>query len=228
MITTSKMSAARDLLGLHLLPAGDIGDGSWNTRIGSDDLLERVGAMALIDRPWARVKNPVPIPDPCTADSLAALDDMTFAELVRSHLVPRGQSTPDRRAWEGLWSLLRSDQLADRTYDVLEDFLDTTEEAIGGGDLDSKEQARAEKFRMQCQHSWNRIDRDRTRDAPLAWAGSAGQFPPAAQRVIAQLVGAIARHRATVLHREGKPSPADAELWDILRKLDLDPRDYPN
>lgn len=182
--------------------------------------------MPLVDSPWVRIKNPLPIPDPCRGEDLAALDDVRFAELLRSQLVPRDQSPAGRKSWDQFWSLLREDpQLADRTYDVLDEFLDTTEDAINGGQLPPSERERAEKFRLQCQQSWNRIDRGRERTA-LAWAGAAGQFSPGARRVIATLIGAIARHRATVLHREGKPSPADAELWDTMRALDLDPRDH--
>ena len=60
--------------------------------------------------------------------------------------------------------LREDDQLADRTYNVLEQFLDTTEDALEGGGLDEAGTKRAEKFKQQCEMSWKRIDRGRDRD----------------------------------------------------------------
>ena len=190
---------------------------SARTAIGDD--------MGLNAEPWARVRTPVPIPDRYTTGDLADLDGPVFAEMVRSNLVPRDQSPAGRRAWEGFWRELADDPpLADRTYTVLEDFLDTTESALESGRLEPDVAQRAEKFRMQCEHAWNRIDRDRSRH--LAWAGRAGDFQPAAQRVTATLVGAIARHRSTVTRSGAGPSRPDRRLWDALRQVNLDPDDY--
>ena len=183
--------------------------------------------MTLIDRPWTRVRKPVPIPEVYTVTDLQQMADVAFAELVRSHLVPRDQSPAGREAWDRFWKTLReNDQLANRTYDVLDDFLDTTEDALSSGDLDDAGTTRATKFQQQCEMSWKRIDRDRQRGA-LAWAGNAAKFPPHARRVIATLVGAIARHRSAVLRDEAKPTRADTELWDTMHQLGLDPRDHP-
>lgn len=181
--------------------------------------------MPLIEQPWTRVRQPARIPEPLTADALLALEDGALAQLIRSHLMPREQSGPGRRAWDSLWALIkRDDQLADRVYDILDDFLDTTEQATSAGTLDETAQARARKFVMHCEQAWARVDRGREHASRhLAWAGRAGDFQPAARRVIATLVGAIARHRAA---NDRAGTPDDLELWSVLRKVDLDPDDY--
>lgn len=184
--------------------------------------------MAPIDRPWSRLRNPPAIPTGFTARTLTELEDLPFAELIQAHLVPRDQDVQGRRLWDRFWKVLReNDHLADRTYNVLEQFLDATEEAIETGDLDEAGAKRAEKFMQQCEMSWKRIDRGRDRDGALGWAGEhAATHPPQSRRVIASLIGAIARHRSEVLRAVGKPSAADAELWDVMAHLGLDPRDY--
>lgn len=154
--------------------------------------------------------------------------EVDFAELVRSHLMPRDQSAAGRRTWDQLWAVLSSEgDLSARTYDILEDFLDTTEDALAAGALDQADIDRAKKFQQQCQHGWQRIDRDRD-PGRLAWAGSAGDFQPAAQRVIATLIGAIARHRATVQASPVGPSSSDEQLWAVMKRVSLDPDDYPS
>lgn len=182
----------------------------------------------LIDSPWARVRNPVTVPGTLTVEDLAQMPDLQFAELIRSNLVPRDQSKQGRLTWDRLWVLLRgSDRLADRTYDVLEEFLDAADTAIDSGRLDEQQAKRAAKFTEQCRQSWERIDRDAPAQ-PLAWAGRAGDFQPAARRVIATLVGAIAHHRSAITDSRGNHAQADNELWDILRQVSLDPDDYPS
>jgi hypothetical protein len=130
-----------------------------------------------------------------------------------------------------LWQALRQDAvLADRAYEVLELFLDVTETALGSGSLDpATDCRRARKFADQCEMAWNRLDSDRDRVPPLQWAGErAAVHPVHSRHVIARLVGAIGRHRGAVLRTVGKPSEADADLWDTLRQIGLDPRDYPD
>jgi hypothetical protein len=184
--------------------------------------------MALIDSPWSRLRNPAPIPTGFTARTLIDLDDLGFAQLIQAHLVPRDQDPQGRRLWERFWRVLREDdRLADRTYDVLEQFLSTTEAAIEDGNLDDAGTKRAEKFTQQCEMSWQRVNRGRDRDGALGWAGQhATAHPPQSRRVIASLIAAIARHRADVLREFGKPTASDAELWDVMARLGLDPRDY--
>ncbi|WP_051027375.1 hypothetical protein [Cellulosimicrobium cellulans] len=181
----------------------------------------------LIDRPWTRVRNPTPIPASYTAADLRAMPDLEFAELVRSHLVPRDVSRAGRAAWDKLWLTLRNDaDLADRTYNILEEFLDATEDVLDRGELEDEQRKRAAKFAEQCRQSWARIDREPPQGA-LSWAGKAGDFQPAARRVIATLVGAIASHRSTVTGSPDRAPEADDRLWAVLRQVDLDPDDYP-
>ena len=184
--------------------------------------------MPLIDSPWSRVRQPPPLPANPTAQALSPLDDLAFAELIQAHLMPRDQEPQGRQRWERFWSVLRNDEeLTSRTYDVLEEFLETTEDALEGGALDEAGTKRAEKFTVHCEGGWNRIERGRDRSGPLGWAGDrARTHPRHSRQVIASLIGAIARHRSSVLHELGKPSAADAELWDVMGHLQLDPRDY--
>ncbi len=182
-----------------------------------------------IAQPWLRVRNPLAIPDGLDSAELGGLEPEPFAQLVRSNLMPRQTSGPERTAWDQLWLTLRGDALAERTYDVLEEFLDQTQAALDAQTLDPEMERRARKFADQCQMAWNRIDSDRVRTAPLQWAGDRASVHPLHSRhVIARLVGAITRHRSTVLATTGRPSTADAELWDTLAPLGLDPRDYPD
>ncbi len=183
--------------------------------------------MALIHQPWARIRTPAPIPAELTADALWNLPDTAFGELVRSQLVPQDQSPAGRRRWDELWEILRADNdLADRTYNVLEEFIDDTETALAGGDLDPAGDKRARKFLWQCERAWQRVDRGRDRDhQALAWAGRAGAFEPKARMVIATLVAAVARHRSAV---GSQATEDDRRLWSVLGEVNLDPRDYPN
>lgn len=184
--------------------------------------------MTLIPTPWSRVRTPPPLPRSANADDLNDLDDYSFAELIQAYLVPRDQEKPARRQWDQLWTVLReNDDLADRTYNVLEQFLDTTEVAIENNELDDVALKRARKFIQQCEMSWKRIDRGRDRSGPLGWAGEKATAHPAhSRRVIASLIAAVARHRSEVLREYGKPRAADAELWDVMADLELDPRQY--
>lgn len=184
------------------------------------------GQVTLIQRPWTRVRTPVPIPGDASQAGLAALGPVEFAELIRSNLIPRSDVPGGRSAWEQLWAMLKTDDdLAERTFDVLEDFLDATEQALDSGELDEVEAGRAPKFRARCDEAWKRLDR--LEDAgPLAWAGKAGEFQPSARKVIAVLIGAIARHRWTVLRSRHPVTGVDRRLWDVMRQVNLDPEDY--
>lgn len=178
-------------------------------------------------QPWTRVRQPVPIPTPPDGDVLTQLDDSQFSELLRSNLMPRETTGAGRDAWDALWETLRGDPaLAERSYDVLEEFLQITEEFLESSpDLDGAR--RAHKFAGQCEMAWNRLNTDRDRTPPLQWAGERAAIHPLRSRhVIARLVGAITRHRSTVLSAGGA-TPADAELWATLSMIGFDPRDYP-
>ena len=155
-----------------------------------------------------------------------ALTEVALAELIRSHLAVRDTSDAGRRAWEQFWNVLKSrDDVAERAYDILEGFLDEAEEALCDPGVVPEEAKRAGKFQVHCQHAWKRIDRGRDM-RPLAWAGSAGDFAPPARRVIATLVGAIARHRSALGRAGIDPTSDDRELWAVLRRVSLDPNDY--
>lgn len=182
--------------------------------------------MSLIDQPWSRISNPTPIPSDMNDEVIWMLDDLSFAELIRSQLVPQDQTLAGRNRWSNFWGILRFDSdLADRTYNVLEDFIDDTEASLQDGGLDDGAHKRARKFLLLCDSAWKRIDRGRDRGRqPLSWAGRAGAFEPKAQMVIATLVAAIARHRTAVGNTAGDE---DRQLWRALADVNLDPRDYP-
>lgn len=176
----------------------------------------------LIVEPWARVKNPLPIPS--GVRELHDLPLQQLAELVRGNLLPR----PDNRAaWEWLWRSIDADnELADRVMDVLEYFLDTTEDALGSGRLDAAAQKRAKKFKDHCERGWTRLDRGNglDPDEPLAWAGRAAKdFSPPARKVLQELVSAIAEHRQVIEQTEPGREP-DQQLWAVLQRVSLDPR----
>jgi hypothetical protein len=176
----------------------------------------------LLEQPWMRAKEPAAIPDPPDRESLLALTPEQYARLLRDNLVPREPTGPVRERWEQLWrTVTRSERLAERTSDVLEDFLDATEEALTSGDLDDAQRKRAQKFRRFCGDAWKRLQIDE--DLPLGWAGrAAAGFNPPARRVLEQLVDAIADHRRSVRGRE-VVRPADESLWAILASVGLDP-----
>jgi hypothetical protein len=165
----------------------------------------------LIDRPWTRVRTPVLVPEDVSAARFAAMTDLDLAQMLRSQLVPRDQSREGRRAWEQMWETLRTDDgLAERAFDILEEFLDATEEALETG-LNEDQQRRATKFLEQCRGSWKRLER----------APSNPQHARATWRTTAALVEAIAAHREAVLATPGEPRPEDEHLWAAPRRLGL-------
>lgn len=176
--------------------------------------------------PWARVKNPAPIPPGASIEALQALPQADLGELIRSHLLPRDQSGKGRELWERLWRHLGTASLCARALDILEDFTQVTEDALSEGRVPQEQEARAEKFLGQLDEAWNRLV-PREDSGPLAWAGKAGDFQPSARKVIAQLVGAVAAHRSAIEREGEQPTEADEKLWATLRRVSLDPRDYP-
>ena len=184
--------------------------------------------MTLIDRPWARVRNPVPIPEDCTVEHLSAMTEIDLAELIRSHLRNGDLSAEGKKTWDHFWRVLKSSRgLAKRAFNILEDFLDTTDRASSDPGIEPAQAKRMETFQTLCEHAERRIERIPT-DGPLAWAGSAADFQPRARQVIATLVGAIARHRSALEGAEIDPTSDDIELWAVLRRVSLDPNDYPH
>lgn len=179
----------------------------------------------LIERPWARVKTPASIPDGDLRTELSRLDDVPFAEVIRSHLVPRGTEPAGRARWQQLWTEIDQDPaLAERTFDVLEQFLDASEAAAEDPHLDTAQRQRAQKFSRFCNDAWRRLQGSLEEDEPLSWAGRAAVgFNRPARKVIDQLVQAIGEHRHAGRKGGSAPTAADRQLWTVLRRVGLDP-----
>ena len=178
-----------------------------------------------IVEPWARVKDPTPIPEPLTPDALLEMSGDELAELLRGNLGPRSEHSEDRTRWARLWSLLAADdELADRSFDALEQMLDVTAAALAGPDLPDAARRRARIFQTRCEDSWRRLE---VKETPaLGWAGErAESFNAEARKVIALLVGAIAQHRSTRTENHAVDE-VDKALWRSLRRVGLDPRDH--
>lgn len=161
--------------------------------------------MGLIERPWARVKKPTVIPGAVDRDLVAVMPDRELAELLRDHLVPSGSAGAARHTWDLFWELLRDDdELADRAFDILEEFLDQTEDALEEAlDADDDSQLkRMQKFQLNTENAWQRLQK-----TPTA--------APRTARSERRLIAAIARHRTAVL-ADGGPTNADLKLWEVL------------
>jgi hypothetical protein len=130
----------------------------------------------LIDRPWVRVRQPRQLPDPLRPETLAELDDLAFAEIIRDHLAPRGTDKGSRAAWTLLWELLQNNEaLAERGFNVLEEFLGAAEaklEATGDAvpiaalllatDVsDEAEVKRVREMHRLSEEAWQRIETGR-------------------------------------------------------------------
>jgi hypothetical protein len=184
-------------------------------------------AAALIEQPWARVKSPPAMPGEETlARDLAAMTSLELAHLIRAHLLPRENEVGGRQRWVALWETIAADdELSEKAFDALEGLLDTTEDALAGGELDDAAAVRARKFRRACSEAWKRVQNVEDDSAPLAWAGRAATgFNPVARRVIAELVAAVDQHRQSVLAADLVPSEQDRRLWAVLAGVGLDPR----
>lgn len=189
--------------------------------------VEGAEPLTLINQPWSRVRNPVPIPANLGSEtSFLTMTDEQFAELIRSNLMPREDQAGGRQRWTQLWALLLANgDLAERTFDALEDFLDATEEALADG-LDEVEERRARKFKQTCGEAWKRLQRVDD-DRPLAWAGKAADgFNPVGRKVVAKLVTAIAQHRSAAIRSRRHVTDEDRYLWGVLEAVQLDPRQY--
>ena len=175
--------------------------------------------------PWARVKDPTPIPDPVDPEAIRVLSADQLRLLVRDNLLPREDDVEGRARWAKLWAVLADDpELTELAFDVLEDLMDVTEDAIEDDALDQVASKRARKFLRTCEEAWSRLQIDEER--PLGWAGRrATTLDPLSRRVLEQLVLAIAGHRHDVTRR-GDPKQIDQRLWAVLADVDLDPADY--
>jgi hypothetical protein len=183
------------------------------------------GPETALQTPWARVKNPTPIPDPLQLDELRELPKRQLQLLLRDNLLSRDAEVDGRARWVALWAALADDpELTEMAFDALEDLLDTTENAIKDDLLDEAAGKRARKFLRVLEEAWARLTVDEQR--PLGWAGRrATTWDPPSRRVIEQLVLAIAGHRHQ-LTGHGDAHQVDEHLWKVLADVDLDPAGY--
>lgn len=182
-------------------------------------------SQAALQSPWARVKNPTPIPHPVDPDQIRVLPEQQLQLLLRDNLLSRDAETDGRARWTALWAALADDpELTEMAFDALEDLLDTTEAAIEDDVLDEAAAKRARKFLRVLEEGWARLQVDEQR--PLGWAGRrAVTWDPPSRRVIEQLVLAIAGHRHQ-LTGHGDAHQVDEHLWAVLAAVDLDPAGY--
>lgn len=148
--------------------------------------------------PWER-HAPTPIPDPCTATVLRLLPAQHFQQLLRSHLVPGD----DRFGFQELWYLIAfNDDLTERCFDILEDWLDlAAQEPEDGPDA-----PRTRKFTRLCNDAWNRLTKIRDLDV------RDDHTAPAPHTTAGAFARAIAHHRAQL----DTPSDLDEALWAAL------------
>lgn len=150
-----------------------------------------------ITSPWER-HQPTPVPDPCTATVLRLLTPADFDAVLRSNLIP-GQ---DRELFDELWMLLAfNDDLAERTFDSLEGWLERADAQLDEGD--DLGAPRVRKFRRLCDDAWNRLRK--IRDVDVA----DGPAAPAAHTVAGRFAVAIAGHRQQL----EAPTALDEVLW---------------
>ena len=191
--------------------------------VPAGDSTER--SVAALQSPWARVKNPTPIPSPLCPQEISQLADEQLQLLVRDNLLPRESDIDGRARWAALWALLADDpDLTELAFNALEDLMDVTEDAIDSRGLDEAADKRARKFLRTCEEAWARLQVDEQR--PLGWAGrQAMAWDPLSRRVLEQLVLAIAEHRHQLTDL-GDLHPVDQQLWAVLDDVGLDPAGY--
>lgn len=160
----------------------------------------------MLEQPWARVKNPTPIPAAVDAARLHELDDIAFAELLRDNLLPRTPAV--RGEWQRLWDVLfDDDDLANRAFDVLESFLGQITALRSSPDIDEVALKRSKKFELHVEAAWSRLQNTDRLPAPT---------------VVRRLVFAITKHRA-LTRQHDEVTDHDEELWRTLSRLGLDP-----
>lgn len=169
--------------------------------------------------PWARVKDPRPLPGEQSPTALARqlrnVDDEILGRLIRDHSMPLSDDVAYRRQWNAFWSALGFDpNLRERADAILDGFLDLAEEALDAGDTNAAETKRLNAFFLRCEQALDRILK--REDSPLAWAGvAAARYNPPARDVIDQLAVAIAQHQRD-LDNSALWTTFDAVLRDIL------------
>ena len=167
--------------------------------------------------PWARVKNPTPLPDRPQARALSRLDQESFAALIRDTLLPPATDDPreGQRRWRALWTLIAGHEpLRQRTVGVLEEWQQQATVALEQDELDPKTDRRVRKF-------VGKVDAQlRFLDARPAWRMRLNAVEDAALR---QLVKGIASHRTILLRRGDTPGDHTVRMWGALEAVGLDP-----
>ncbi len=161
-----------------------------------------------ICEPWKRVE-PISLPSSRIEQRLLAMSPDDFAALVHANLLPRHPE--GRELFRIVWgTIAANDELADRTADLLEEWIATSQQAVG---TDPTTDRRVAKFIQTANAALDRIDQ------PLAWAGpEARKYNLPARGVIEKLVDAIDTHRSTTPN----PTPEDRQLWAVLGAVGLD------
>jgi hypothetical protein len=182
--------------------------------------LSKDAPVDALDQPWARIRDPRPIPDGLTVELLQAMKDEAFADLIRTHLIPRENLPRGRQRWEVLWELLRGDDdLAERAMDTVEGFLDAAEGALDAPEVDESTTRRAQKFCVHCTAALHRLELDGEEVLSSVREEVRARFNRTAGRILAQLVDAIDEHRDITLESGRAPTPADEQLWATLTQV---------
>lgn len=115
----------------------------------------------MLEQPWARVKQPTVLPPALDRDLVAGLQDDQLAEVLRDHLVPSGGAGPERAAWDRFWAVFAADdELAERAFEVLEDFLDQVEDALKTVGAEDPQRKRMTKFQLNAENAIARLDKE--------------------------------------------------------------------
>lgn len=152
----------------------------------------------MLEKPWARVKQPTVLPQALDRDLVAGLQVDQLAEVLRDHLVPSGGAGPERAAWDRFWAVFAADDdLAERAFEVLEDFLDQVEDALKAVGDEDPQRKRMTKFQLNAENAIARLDKE----PAVRGARGAGRYRPGAARAAvttAVRAEALARARSEV------------------------------
>lgn len=170
------------------------------------------------ESPWFPPETPMEFPEgrltPAWVGKVTKFKN--FDVMIRSHLFPRHpKDTRYMAAYRTFW---RAIAFADRkqVFAMLERWDGAAEAALANPALSEEEAAYVRRFRGDVNGTLNRLNR--ANDEPMAWAGAEfSKYAPEQRVMVEALIGAI------TLHRVGEFS--DAQLYSILRCLDVDPAD---
>ncbi|GGO98009.1 helix-turn-helix domain-containing protein [Wenjunlia tyrosinilytica] len=172
---------------------------------------------------------PRTLPQEISRESLLAMDDKDFSQLVRDNLLPREEEGPQRRAWDVLWHTLNvHNDLSERTFDLLEEHLEEVEDALEQESLEERELKRLKKLKLNLDMAWDRLERTE-RERREVYQGHdreavrerMREFNAPARRVVAALVRAIGDHERATAEQAAAVRPQDSNLWDVVDELNL-------